>query len=44
MEVFEIWRFELWEVTLKSLLRNFNLAREIVRIKEMFELWKVELQ
>ena len=44
MEVFEIRRFELWEVTNKSLLSNFNFAREIVQIKEMFELRKVELQ
>ena len=40
MEVFEIWSFELWEVTYKSLLGIF---REIVPIKEMFDLWEVKL-
>ena len=30
MEVFEIWRFELWEVTYKNLLRNIHGAKEIV--------------
>ena len=39
MEVFKIWRLELWEVTYNSFLRNFHNAREIVRVKEMFELW-----
>ena len=43
MKVFEIWRFELWEVTYKSLLRSFHRAREIVRLREMFESWEVKL-
>ena len=43
MEVFKIWRFELWEAIYKSLLRNFYRAKEIIWIKEMFELWEVEL-
>ena len=44
MEVFEICRFELWEVIYKSFVRNFYHAREILSTKEMFELWEVELQ
>ena len=36
--MFEIWWFELWVVTYKSLIRNFYRAREIARIKEMFAL------
>ena len=44
VEVFQISTFESREVTYKSFLRNFHLVREIVPIKEMFELWKVDLQ
>ena len=43
MEMFEIWRFELRVVTYKSLVNNFHRAREIVRIREIIELWEVEL-
>ena len=41
MEVFKIWRLELWKVTYKSLLNNFRHTREIVRIKEIFQLCEV---
>ena len=30
-KTFELWRFELWEITYETLLRNFHRARNIVR-------------
>ena len=38
MKVLKILRFELGEATYKRLLSNFHHAREIARVKEMFEL------
>ena len=36
MKVFEMWGvIEPWEVTYKSVLRNFHGAREIVQIKDV---------
>ena len=42
MKAFEMWGFELWEVTYKNLLRNFHHTREIFQIKEMFHLCEVK--
>ena len=43
-ETFELWRFELGEVTYESLLRLFHGDSGFARIREMFKLGGVELE
>ena len=38
MKFLELWRFELWEVSYESFLRNFH------GVEELCELWEVALQ